>query len=435
LPPSSALSSLPEIAALSSHRRLSAAFDLGTTTIAASLIDPATKERLAVAAALNPQRRWGADVLARLQAAADPATLVEMQKALALEMERMAEELVSKAGAEPGELTGIAVAGNAAMEHIALGLPVASLAYPPFRPLFSGGKKVKSTELGWSRNLPAYLLPLPGGFVGGDTVAFLFGLTAPPKPGALFLDLGTNAEIALFDGARFLATSAAAGPAFEGGNMRCGMAALPGAISGVRIDGERVKLETIPGASPRGICGSGVLDVVAALLAAGIVDASGRLLPSSDIPSNLGNRVLEVGGVPAFVLHRDATGIVYLDQDDIRALQLAKGALRGGMEILLERAGLSFEELSEVVLTGSFGAVLSPEVLEKVGIFSQNMVSITRFVREGALAGVERLLFEPDGMERVERLAQKVQVIPLSGTPLFEKHFLSNIDFPRRTKA
>jgi uncharacterized 2Fe-2S/4Fe-4S cluster protein (DUF4445 family) len=420
---------------LSSHRRLSAAFDLGTTTIAASLIDPATKERLAVAAALNPQRRWGADVLARLQAAADPATLVEMQKALALEMERMAEELVSKAGAEPGELTGIAVAGNPAMEHIALGLPVASLAYPPFRPLFSGGKKVKSTELGWSRNLPAYLLPLPGGFVGGDTVAFLFGLTAPPKPGALFLDLGTNAEIALFDGARFLATSAAAGPAFEGGNMRCGMAALPGAISGVRIDGERVKLETIPGASPRGICGSGVLDVVAALLAAGIVDASGRLLPSSDIPSNLGNRVLEVGGVPAFVLHRDATGIVYLDQDDIRALQLAKGALRGGMEILLERAGLSFEELSEVVLTGSFGAVLSPEVLEKVGIFSQNMVSITRFVREGALAGVERLLFEPDGMERVERLAQKVQVIPLSGTPLFEKHFLSNIDFPRRTKA
>jgi uncharacterized 2Fe-2S/4Fe-4S cluster protein (DUF4445 family) len=435
LPPSSALSSLPEIAALSSHRRLSAAFDLGTTTIAASLIDPATKERLAVAAALNPQRRWGADVLARLQAAADPATLVEMQKALALEMERMAEELVSKAGAEPGELTGIAVAGNAAMEHIALGLPVASLAYPPFRPLFSGGKKVKSTELGWSRNLPAYLLPLPGGFVGGDTVAFLFGLTAPPKPGALFLDLGTNAEIALFDGARFLATSAAAGPAFEGGNMRCGMAALPGAISGVRIDGERVKLETIPGASPRGICGSGVLDVVAALLAAGIVDASGRLLPSSDIPSNLGNRVLEVGGVPAFVLHRDATGIVYLDQDDIRALQLAKGALRGGMEILLERAGLSFEELSEVVLTGSFGAVLSPEVLEKVGIFSQNMVSITRFVREGALAGVERLLFEPDGMERVERLAQKVQVIPLSGTPLFEKHFLSNIDFPKRRKA
>lgn len=420
---------------MSSSRRLSAAFDLGTTTIAASLIDPATGERLAVAAALNPQRRWGADVLARLQAAADPATLVEMQKALALEMERMADELVSKAGAEPDELTGIAVAGNPAMEHIALGLPVASLAYPPFRPVFSGGKKVSSTELGWHRKVPAYLLPLPGGFVGGDTVAFLFGLTTPPKPAALFLDLGTNAEIALFDGQRFLATSAAAGPAFEGGNMRCGMAALPGAISGVRIDRDRVKLETIPGAPPRGICGSGVLDAVAALLAAGVIDTTGRLLPPSEIPSNLGNRVLEVSGVPAFVLHRDATGMVYLDQDDIRALQLAKGALRGGMEILLERTGLSFHELSEVVLTGSFGAVLAPDVLEKVGIFSRNMVSITRFVREGALAGVERLLLEPDGRERVEGLAQKVQVIPLSGTPLFEKHFLGNIDFPKRTKA
>jgi uncharacterized 2Fe-2S/4Fe-4S cluster protein (DUF4445 family) len=420
---------------LSSNRRLSVAFDLGTTTIAASLVDPATKERLAVTGDLNPQRRWGADVLARLQAAADPATLVEMKQTLALGMERMADGLLSKAGGEAGELAGIAVAGNPAMEHIALGLPVASLAYPPFRPLFSEGRKVSTTDLGWNRKLPAYLLPLPGGFVGGDTVAFLNGLTDPPKRATIYLDLGTNAEIALFDGERFLATSAAAGPAFEGGNMRCGMAALPGAISGVRIEGERLKLESIPGAPPRGICGSGVLDAVAALLAAGIIDSTGRLMSAAEIPSNLGNRIQEVNGTPAFVLHRDASGIVYLDQDDIRALQLAKGALRGGMEILLERAGLLFQDLSEVVLTGSFGAVLSPEVLEKVGIFSQNMVSITRFVREGALAGVERLLLDPDGVEKLESLAQKVRVIPLSGTPLFERHFLANIDFPKSTKA
>jgi len=416
---------------LSSSRRLAAAFDLGTTTIAGSLLDTATGERLAETGALNPQKPWGADVLSRLEAAAEPAELAAMQSALAREMERMTEELLARGGALAGELASVALAGNPAMEHIALGLPVASLAYPPFRPLFSAGKSVITRDLGWSRELPAYLFPLPGGFVGGDLVAFLFGLKEPPRPASLFLDLGTNAEIALFDGERYLATSAAAGPAFEGGNLSCGMAALPGAISGVEIEGDRLKISTIGGLPARGICGSGVLEAVGALLSAGVVDATGRLLPAGEIPSNLGNRVQEVNGVPAFLLHRDARGLVYLDQEDIRALQLAKGALRAGIEILLSRAGLSFGDLSGVVLTGSFGAVLSPSVLEKVGIFNENMVRNTGFVREGALAGVERLLVEPDGANLLESLAGRVRVIPLSGTPLFEKLFLKNIDFPK----
>jgi uncharacterized 2Fe-2S/4Fe-4S cluster protein (DUF4445 family) len=415
---------------LSSSRRLAAAFDLGTTTIAASLIDSQTGERLAAAGALNPQRKWGADVLSRLGAAALPETLAAMKGCLALEMERLAEELLARAGAAYGELSRVAVAGNPAMEHLALGLDVASLAYPPFRPLFTEGKHVTTRELGWSRELPAYLAPLPSGFVGGDLLAFLFGLQESAKPGTLYLDLGTNAEIALFDGERFLATSAAAGPAFEGGNLRCGMAALPGAISGVSIQGDRVSLSTIAGAPARGICGSGVLEAVAALLESGVIEASGRLRPAGELASNLANRVQEVNGTAAFVLHRDASGLVYLDQEDIRALQLAKGALRGGMETLLSRAKLSFGALSGVVLTGSFGAVLSPVVLKNIGILSENMVRITGFIREGALAGVERLLAESDGVARMEELARRVQVIPLSGTPLFEKLFLANIDFP-----
>ena len=416
---------------MSSSRRLAIAFDLGTTTIAASLVDPATGERLAATGCLNPQREWGTDVLARIGAAAVPETLAAMKGCLALEMERIAGELIAKAGAASGELAGIAVAGNPAMEQIALGLPVASLAYPPFRPLFSAGKNVGTLDLGWSRDLPAYLLPLPGGFVGGDLLAFLFGLRKGAQPGTLYLDLGTNAEIALFDGERFLATSAAAGPAFEGGNLRCGMAALPGAISGVSIEGDRVRLTTIAGAPARGICGSGVLEAVAALLASGVIEETGRLRPAGEIQSNLANRLQEVDGVPAFVLHRDASRLVHLNQEDIRALQLAKGALRGGMEMLLSRAGLRFEALSEVVLTGSFGAVLSPDVLKNVGILTENMVRVSRFVREGALAGVERLLVAADGRCRLEELASKLRVIPLSGTPLFERLFLANIDFPK----
>ena len=407
---------------------------MGTTTIAASLVDPDNGARLAASGALNPQHPWGADVLARLTAGADPEILRAMQHALAREMERLAEALLASAGARPDELDRIAVAGNPSMETIALALPVESLAHPPFRPLFSAGRSVSARELGWSRAYPAYLLPLPGGFVGGDLLAFLFGMTEAPVAGTLFLDVGTNAEIALYDGERYLATSAAAGPAFEGGNLKCGMAALPGAVSGVRIEGDRLVLTTIADAPPCGICGTGVLEAVAALLECGVVDATGRLLPAAEIDSNLGNRVREVNGVPAFVLHRDAKGTVFVDQEDIRALQLAKGALRGGMEILMGKAGLAPDDLSRVVLTGSFGAVLSPEALKKVGIFNEKMVRITGFTREGALAGVELLLLSADGPERMEELAQKVRVIPLSGTPLFEKHFLAHIDFPKKTE-
>lgn len=409
--------------------RLAVAFDLGTTTIAASLLDR-HGERLAVTSALNPQRPWGADVLSRLTAAADPKLLAEMQRVTACEMERMALELAGEAGRAPEEIAQVAVAGNPSMEHIALGLPVASLSAPPFLPLFKTGRSVSTRELGWTLDRPAYLLPLPGGFVGGDLLAFLFGQGEWASPPALYLDLGTNAEMALFDGARYLATSAAAGPAFEGGNLKCGMAALAGAISSVRVVGDRLLVDTIAGAPPRGICGSAVLETVAGLIDAGVVDRTGRLLTPDRIPSNLANRVVEINGVPAFLLHRDARSTVYLDQEDIRALQLAKGALRAGMEVLLSRAGLSFDRLQQVVLTGSFGAVLSPELLKNVGIFSEDMVIISGFVREGALAGVERLLLEPDGRHRLEELARRLKVIPLSGTPLFEKLFLAHLNFP-----
>ncbi|MBJ6727011.1 ASKHA domain-containing protein [Geomesophilobacter sediminis] len=411
-------------------RKLAAAFDLGTTTIAASLLDLGTGERLGVCSAMNPQRQWGSDVLARIGAAADPVELSGMQMAAAAEMERMTRDLLQQIDASPEHLSGVAVAANSAMEEIALGLYPKSLAAPPFRPSFSAGQSVTTAKLGWDLDVPAYLFPLPGGFVGGDLLAFLHGLAETPRPRSLYLDLGTNAEIALYDGNGFLATSAAAGPAFEGGNLKCGTAALPGAISSVEISGDRLAVRTIPGAPPHGICGSGVLEAVSALRGAGIIDATGRIVSADEIPSNLANRRTDINGVPAFVLHRDAKSTVYLDQEDIRALQLAKGALRAGIEVLLSRAHLSADDLSEVVLTGSFGAVLSPAVLKSIGIFTEKMVIITGFVREGALAGVERFLTDPGGREQVERLAEAVRVIPLSGTPLFEQLFLANLDFP-----
>jgi uncharacterized 2Fe-2S/4Fe-4S cluster protein (DUF4445 family) len=322
------------------------------------------------------------------------------------------------------------------MEHLILELPVTSLAYPPFRPLFTAGRSVRTTALGWKTDHDAFFYPLPGGFVGGDLVAFLHGCDVPAgsvQGARLYLDMGTNGELALITGSGIFATSAAAGPAFEGGNLSCGMAALPGAISRVTIEMDGVKTSTIDGAPPLGICGSGVIEAVAGLLRAGVLDFTGRLRSPGEISSNLANRLTTIGGEAAFILHRDARGEVYLSQQDIRQVQLAKAAVRAGMEVLFQRAGITCGQLEGMVLTGSFGSRLEPEGLKNVGIFSEMMVEICSFVSDGAVAGVEKALCTPGGSEAVDRLAASIRVVPLSGTPVFEKHFLEQMNFP--TKA
>jgi uncharacterized 2Fe-2S/4Fe-4S cluster protein (DUF4445 family) len=424
---------------LRSADRLAIAVDVGTTTLGASLVDRQTGKRRAFAGRANPQREFGADVLSRLQAAsASEENLRKMCCRISVALEEMVDELLHGAEVDPGDLETIAVAGNPAMEHLLLGLPVTSLTFLPFRPLFSEGQRLRTFRFGWKRDLDAYLFPLPGGFVGGDLVAFLHGCRNGETPHSplltphtLYLDLGTNGEIALATEGKLLATSAAAGPAFEGGSLACGMPALPGAINSVRLSEGKVTLSTVGDAPPVGICGSGVLEAVSEMLRAGILDPTGRILASGEIDSNLGNRVVEIGPGLSFVLYRDASRTIHLSQEDIRQVQLAKAAVRAGMEVLFQHAGITARDVEQVILTGSFGAVLSPEWLKNVGIFSENMVKIALFMGQGVLVGVERALCEPDGFAAVDELARHVRVIPLSGTPSFEKSFLEQINFPR----
>lgn len=405
------------------------AMDLGTTTLAASLMDRATGKRLAMTGSMNPQRRFGADVVSRLDAAVhSEEALRDMAALIRGELLRLALELCAGSGVPWGEVKQVAIAGNPAMQHLLLKLPVKSLAFPPYRPLFTGGKQVTASELEWEGAAQVYLFPMPGGFVGGDTVAFLYG--AQPGEAALCLDMGTNGEMALTAGDTIWATSAAAGPAFEGGNLSCGMAALPGAINSIRIEGDRVRITTIGNGEPVGICGSAAIELVTELLAHGVLEAGGRLRAAAEIPSNLGQRVIEQDGENAFVIHRDARRLLLITQRDIRQIQLAKGAIRAGMEVLAERSGIPFPGLRDVLLTGSFGAFLRPSWLKTIGVFDGGMVQISRFTPEGALAGVERGLATNDDFESVERLGARFRVVPLSGTPLFESKFMEHIDFP-----
>ncbi len=405
------------------------AIDLGTTTLAASLLDCVSGTRLAVSGALNPQRRFGADVISRMDAAVHSSLLRrEMTTLIRIELRRIGQELCDVAGIAWSNIESIAIAGNPAMQHIILGLALNSLAAPPYLPLYTTGTHLKAADLEWDGCADIYLFPMPGGFVGGDTVAFVFG--AEPGEATLCLDMGTNGEIALIAGETVWATSAAAGPAFEGGNLSCGMAALPGAISSVRIEGEHLQLQVLGNGQPLGICGSAAIETITGLLRCNLMEADGRLREAGEIDSNLAARMIEHQEGMAFVLYRDAKQLIVLTQKDIRQVQLAKAALRAGIDVLSERSRIRCHALKEVILTGSFGAVLRAEGLKTIGIFDESMVQTTRFVPEGVLAGIEKMLTGRAGYNEVEELARRFRVVPLSGTPLFETLFIRHIDFP-----
>jgi uncharacterized 2Fe-2S/4Fe-4S cluster protein (DUF4445 family) len=414
------------------------AIDLGTTTLVASIVDETTGKRLASAVALNPQRQFGADVVSRISAAVkSEAVRHEMSRLVNAELEALALQLISGAGLKIESLRRVAIAGNPAMEHLLLDLPVDSIARVPYRPLFTEGKSLNTKGLGWGINAELFVFPLPGGFVGGDLVAFLFGQLqgvsfSTSNVARLFLDLGTNAEIALATAGTIFATSAAAGPAFEGGSLASGMPALPGAINSVTIHDTRVTFTTIGNAHPKGICGTGALTAITSLLEAGLMDCRGRLLSPEEIPSNLANRMIEKNGNLTFLVYRDAGCEILLSQNDIREIQLAKAAIRGGIEVLFNRAGMPWEDIDEVVVSGSFGFSIAADCLKALGVIASGMSDKVKTVSDGVLIGVERFLLQQDSLSEVTAMAGELKMLPLSGNPLFERLFLKHMDLPLR---
>ena len=406
------------------------AIDLGTTTLAASLVNCSTGQRVAMTGSMNPQRRFGADVVSRLDAAVNSEIVQqEMTALIRSELLRLGHELCRQNGIAWCDVHQAAIVGNPAMQHILLGLPLKTLAFPPYRPVRTTGTFLKAAEIEWDGNADIYVFPMPGGFVGGDTVAFIYG--SKPGDSTLCLDMGTNGEIALISGDTIWATSAAAGPAFEGGNLSCGMVAMPGAINSVHVNGDRITLGVIGNVQPLGICGSASIEAISELLRYDIIESTGRLRDAGEISSNLASRIITRNGANAFVLHRDAKRQILITQDDIRQLQLAKSAIRAGIEVLTERSRIQCQALKNVILTGSFGAFLHADWLKTIGVFDESMIHISRFTPEGALVGAEVALSQNDCFRTVEDLGRKFRVVPLSGTPAFETKFIQNINFPR----
>ena len=402
------------------------AIDLGTTTLSGSIID-SSGAVLAVANALNPQQALGVDILTRLNAALNGQGK-KLQDLLVKQLHRLVARLLDIADRLPEDVISIAVAGNPGMSCLLRNEPVDVLLFPPHKPPCRKLLRISPAEIDIGLHGQMELLPPVSGFVGGDLVACLLAV-ADQKPGTLMVDLGTNAELAVWDGRHWLVASAAAGPAFEAGNISSGMLHSEGAVTDVRLAGDRLELTVTGGGQPRGLCGSGLVALVAAARRGGLIDASGRILSADEVETNLNRYLVEKDGHSAIRFYRDVSAALLLTQQDLRSLQLAKAAVHAGVRVLLEKTGIPAAEVERVCLTGALGTSLSQDALKRVALLPEPMLDKTSFIASGVLTGLQAYLMEKDRQKRLDDMVATLQPFPLSGTPAFEKHFLDCLGF------
>ncbi|HWF52041.1 MAG TPA: ASKHA domain-containing protein, partial [Solirubrobacteraceae bacterium] len=339
-------------------RRFAIAFDLGTTTVVATLLDLDSGQPVAVRSMLNRQQPYGADVITRISATMmDDHALAALSERAHETVAELTAEVCTEAGIDPREVYEITVCGNVTMMQLALGVDPEPLSMAPFVVASHELPPVRAADFGVEVHprAPAFVFPSLGAYVGGDIVAGMLatGLTRDRRL-RLFIDVGTNSEIALGSSERVLATAAPAGPAFEAAQIKCGMRAADGAIEGLKIDGDALELEVIGDVEAVGMCGSGLVDAVSELVQAGLLDRSGRFIPDEDAAAlhpALATRLTTIGKERVFVLHwrgKDPETSVYLSQRDVRELQFAKASIATGWQILLRELGAAPEEITQV---------------------------------------------------------------------------------------
>ncbi|HWE32686.1 MAG TPA: ASKHA domain-containing protein [Solirubrobacteraceae bacterium] len=416
-------------------RRFAIAFDLGTTTVVATLLDLESGVPVAVRSMLNRQQPYGADVITRISATMmDSDALAELRARAAETVSELTTEVCVEADVDPSEVYEITVCGNVTMMQLALGVDPEPLSMAPFVVSTHAWPDVRAADFGVDvhARAPAYVFPSLGAYVGGDIVAGMLatGLTRDRRL-RLFIDVGTNSEIALGSVDRVLATAAPAGPAFEAAQIRCGMRAAEGAIEGVQIEGNELTLEVIGDAEPVGMCGSGLVDAVAELVHCGLLDHSGRFIPDEEAAERfpgLALRLTKVGEERVFVL--DERNNVFLSQRDVRELQFAKASISTGWGILLRDLGVEPDEIGQVLLAGSFGAYLKPLSAVRIGLVPS--LALPRIVSAGNVAGEGAKIAALSLRERAEAesIVREVEYVELSGRADFNDLFVDNLAFP-----
>ncbi|MFZ5648280.1 MAG: ASKHA domain-containing protein [Bacillota bacterium] len=403
------------------------ALDIGTTTVAGSIVDLRTGKELAAEADLNRQNQFGADIISRIDfSVASPAGLDKLTTLIRDVVNGIIKKLARRAGIRPDSIYAAAVAGNTCMLHLFAGISPGRLSVPPFNGIVHGSYTAGAYELGIgiSPRAPVLFLPVISGYVGADTVGVILatGMHLSKKI-TLAIDIGTNGEIVLGCRNRLLACAAAAGPAFEGANISSGMRAAEGAIDRVVLDGDEVICSVIGGGKPRGICGSGLIDALAVMLEAGLIDSSGRLLEAEEAASvagpRLASRIRQTERGREFLL----SGGVAITQKDIRQVQLAKGAMRAGINILLARMGIGDSDIEAVLLAGSFGSYIDKAAARRLGIIPPVPLDRIRHVGNAAHQGAKMTLIDREVMDQAKDVCRMVEYVELSAWEDFSREF------------
>ncbi len=425
------------------------AFDIGTTTIVGTLLNLAGTHyggSAAVAARTNPQVHFGDDVVTRISYIEKHADgLDKMRKRLLTCLNEIIIEMCEAAGIEPESVYEATAVGNTTMSHIFLGVDPSPIAHAPYVAVLREGIDVKARSLGLEvgRDANLHVLPNIAGFVGSDTVALILASgMARQEEVRLGIDIGTNGELVLGNSERLLACSCAAGPAFEGARIRQGMRATEGAISKVVVN-EDIEVGVIGGGRASGICGSGLIDAVAQLLDAGMIDETGRILTADEAPDDLGDglrgALVSFDGQPAVELvgaRRSKVGEpILLTQRDIREVQLAKAAIQAGIQVLADEFGVAPQGISQVLLAGGFGNFIRRSHAKRIGLLPPISNDHIEFVGNAASTGAKTALVCAECRDEAERLSRKTEYIELASRPDFQLYFSEALMFSRPADA
>ena len=390
---------------------LGAAIDLGTTTVAIYVYSLETRRRVGVVSGVNRQQPLGADVISRIEYCLNEPDGSERARGLIVgQISEMLAGFGKKRGIPVKRLRSVTIAGNTAMLYLLTGKSPKPLSAAPFEADELFGSFRKASDLGL--DLPeanVLLLPCVSAFIGGDITAGMIAAGIHQTDNnLLFIDFGTNGEMVLASGGKLTCCSTAAGPAFEGARISCGVGGVPGAINRVTLEGGALKPKTIAGTFPVGLAGSGLIDAVACLRRLGRIDESGFLAEPYEL----------------------AEGVT-LQPQDVRELQLAKSAVRAGAETLLEKAGLTAADLDGVLLTGGFGAGLDKGNALALGLLPDVPAEKVRALGNCAGAGAVRALLDPMALAELETAVAKADTIRLDGDPAFSEKFMENMLFPK----
>ena len=408
------------------------AIDVGTTTLVVTLFCLVSGKELSTASAINPQTKFGHDVLSRIQKGSTEEGLAEVAGVVRKELNRLIQATCKQSNAAADEILDVVIGGNTTMLTFVAAINPEPLGRLPFKVEIKGGVSYAAKDFGLEINPVGrvYVPPIVHAFIGSDITAGVLacGCLEMKKP-SLFVDVGTNGEMGINSNGRYIVASTAAGPAFEGMGVSCGIRAVPGAVEAAYFDGKAIDIKTIDAQSARGICGSGIIDIMASLLKAGVVNPDGRMKTPAET-EGLQESIVEglqlVEDQPVFNI---AEG-VFFNQADIRQLQLAKGAIRTGIDMLMSEAEVTSENLESITLAGAFGYHLRPESLATIGLIPEALAPKVRFAGNTSKTGCAMMLINAPLREYLKKQVQSVEHLPLAERISFQDLFIENLNFP-----